>query len=84
MFVMGTSLKVHPFAGLLHRANADTVRVLINREVVGNEPANWIDLLSGFNQPFQFDTPENRRDVWYVRSTHSYECFLISSIIANQ
>ncbi|BEI84470.1 hypothetical protein CcaverHIS002_0410740 [Cutaneotrichosporon cavernicola] len=35
VLVMGTSLQVHPFAGLVERVSSSTPRVLINREAVG-------------------------------------------------
>ncbi|BEJ15274.1 hypothetical protein CspHIS471_0410410 [Cutaneotrichosporon sp. HIS471] len=35
VLVMGTSLQVHPFAGLVEHVSSSTPRVLINREAVG-------------------------------------------------
>ncbi|KAG1675849.1 hypothetical protein FOA52_001505 [Chlamydomonas sp. UWO 241] len=36
LIVLGTSLIVHPFAGLIHRVGPKVPRLLINRELVGN------------------------------------------------
>jgi len=36
LIVLGTSLVVHPFAGLLHHVRADCPRLLINRDLVGD------------------------------------------------
>jgi len=35
LLVVGTSLQVHPFAGLIREVSGDTPRILINREAVG-------------------------------------------------
>jgi NAD-dependent SIR2 family protein deacetylase len=40
LIVMGTSLQVHPFAGLVDRVPRNTKRVLINRELVGTFDLN--------------------------------------------
>jgi NAD+-dependent protein deacetylase sirtuin 2 len=56
---MGTSLVVQPFAGLLQKVSKKCIRLLINREEVG----------TGFQMTgpgFQFDTPENIRDVKHL------------------
>ena len=37
LLVMGTSLKVHPFAGLVDLVSDSCVRLLINRELVGDD-----------------------------------------------
>lgn len=34
LFIVGTSLAVHPFAGLIDRVQAHVPRVLLNREIV--------------------------------------------------
>lgn len=45
LVVLGTSLVVQPFAGLVANANANAPRLLINREVAGTSP----ELPGGFN-----------------------------------
>lgn len=46
---MGTSLTVHPFAGLINKVNDDCVRLLINREEVGvqNIESSFLAMLMG-------------------------------------
>jgi len=72
LIVMGTSLKVQPFAGLISQVPEDCPRVLINREVVATKPApppadapereryNY-----RVSSKFAFSDPENRRDVLF-------------------
>jgi len=36
LIIMGTSLKVHPFASLIHEIKSGVPRILINREIAGN------------------------------------------------
>lgn len=55
LIVMGTSLEVHPFAGLVDLVNDRSVRLLINRETVGV----GMSMLQGF----QFGREHNDRDV---------------------
>ena len=50
LLVMGTSLEVHPFAGLVGETRRGTPRFLINRERVGQS-------LGPFSRGFDFDSP---------------------------
>eukprot|EP00455_Lapot_gusevi_P022871 TRINITY_DN2380_c0_g1_i7.p1 TRINITY_DN2380_c0_g1~~TRINITY_DN2380_c0_g1_i7.p1 ORF type:complete len:469 (-),score=115.30 TRINITY_DN2380_c0_g1_i7:45-1328(-) len=64
LLVMGTSLKVQPFASLVCNVNDECPRVLINREKVGNRVANN-RLFRLFDEDgFNFDGPDNFRDVF--------------------
>jgi len=51
LLVIGTSLQVHPFAGLVENPGNSVPRVLINREEVGN---------------FRFEAADNDRDVKFL------------------
>lgn len=55
LIVMGTSLEVHPFAGLVDMVGDRCVRLLINREAVGVGGRR--------GEGFQFGLEGNRRDV---------------------
>lgn len=55
LIVMGTSLEVHPFAGLVDLVSDRSVRLLINREAVGVGMSTL--------QGFQFGQQTNDRDV---------------------
>merc|ERR1719198_2931130 len=60
---MGTSLQVHPFAGLVREVRPDVPRLLINRERVGEDDGMHFSLKSmlGAGSPgFQFDTAKTR------------------------
>lgn len=57
LIVMGTSLKVQPFASLTGRVSAAVPRLLINRERVGG-PEPMLDAL-GFETPGAFDFSED-------------------------
>ncbi|MES1906826.1 MAG: hypothetical protein MHM6MM_000058 [Cercozoa sp. M6MM] len=64
LLVMGTSLKVHPFAGLVDKVPDDCIRVLLNRE-----PVHFADksdrLFGGYDKRFRFFCGENNhRDVF--------------------
>lgn len=56
LVVIGTSLKVHPFASIVGMVDEDCPRVLINRESVGEARGPWED-------GFIFD--EESRDMFY-------------------
>lgn len=56
LIVIGTSLKVHPFASIVDRVGDDCPRVLINREAVGVARGPWDD-------GFVFE--DGSRDVFY-------------------
>eukprot|EP00930_Biecheleria_cincta_P057428 TRINITY_DN43367_c0_g1_i1.p1 TRINITY_DN43367_c0_g1~~TRINITY_DN43367_c0_g1_i1.p1 ORF type:complete len:421 (-),score=53.99 TRINITY_DN43367_c0_g1_i1:153-1286(-) len=59
LIVLGTSLVVEPFAGLISRVPPATPRLLVNRE-----PAGTFDRLHhGFR--FQLEGQNNWRDVWH-------------------
>eukprot|EP01116_Phalansterium_solitarium_P000243 TRINITY_DN10143_c0_g1_i2.p1 TRINITY_DN10143_c0_g1~~TRINITY_DN10143_c0_g1_i2.p1 ORF type:complete len:455 (+),score=85.60 TRINITY_DN10143_c0_g1_i2:118-1482(+) len=61
LLVMGTSLKVHPFASLIDYVPEHTPRVLINREMAGQ--ANALMLMLGRQEGFEFGLKSNYRDV---------------------
>ncbi|KAJ3206940.1 NAD-dependent protein deacetylase sirtuin-2 [Dinochytrium kinnereticum] len=58
LIVIGTSLKVHPFASLISRVSAKTPRLLINREVVGVGGSKGFD--------FTGEEAEYRRDAVFL------------------
>ncbi|KAJ3108468.1 NAD-dependent protein deacetylase sirtuin-2 [Phlyctochytrium planicorne] len=58
LIVIGTSLKVHPFASLVGRLPAKTPRLLINREVVGEG--------GRFGFDFSGETAEYQRDALFL------------------
>lgn len=57
LIVMGTSLRVNPFASLIDKVSKHIPRLLVNREKVGVYSNNFLGL-----QGFQFDK-QNSRDV---------------------
>lgn len=57
---MGTSLEVQPFASLIHQVTDKCVRLLINREAVGQSHHPFMG--EGLN----FDSPSNWRDVAWL------------------
>ncbi|KAK9816322.1 hypothetical protein WJX74_004001 [Apatococcus lobatus] len=63
LIVTGTSLVVHPFAGLIDAVSNETPRVLINREVAGEADARLRKL--GFNKGFIFGE-DSWRDVLHL------------------
>ena len=58
--VLGTSLKVHPFASLVGMVPRDVPRLLINREEVGTQGQPLIEML-GFIDDRAFDFNEDTR-----------------------
>ncbi|KAI9337940.1 NAD-dependent protein deacetylase sirtuin-2 [Obelidium mucronatum] len=60
LIVIGTSLKVHPFAGLINKVGPKVPRLLINMEAVGveNSPHRGFD--------FTGETQEYRRDALFL------------------
>eukprot|EP00439_Symbiodinium_sp_Y106_P042834 s3619_g5.t1 len=62
LLVLGTSLKVMPFAGLLGKVSALCPRLLINRQPVGLHNQEDPPLFFG-NIGFRFEEAENYRDV---------------------
>merc|ERR1712137_149 len=71
LIVMGTSLQVRPFAGMINDVNDECVRLLINRDEVGKKqsgPGSFLmRMLMGTNDNgFLFDEPNNYRDVKWL------------------
>lgn len=64
LIIMGTSLEVQPFASLVGRANNRCVRLLINREKVGQShgPLAWFS----DSDTLRFDKKNNTRDVAWI------------------
>jgi NAD-dependent deacetylase sirtuin 2 len=67
LIVAGTSLAVHPFAGLINHPRDETPRLLVNREVVGemDERMRKIARLVGHGSGFNFGEG-NYRDAMYM------------------
>lgn len=67
LVIMGTSLEVQPFASLPDRVGDSCVRLLVNREVVGNKGSIW-SILSGLGigGSLEFGQPHSRRDVAWL------------------
>ena len=67
LIVAGTSLAVHPFAGLINHPCDDTPRLLVNREVVGemDERMRKIASLVGHGSGFNFGEG-NHRDALFL------------------
>lgn len=77
LIVMGTSLQVMPFASLADRVGPGVPRLLINREkvhvrssIAADPQAAALMQLLGIshraNDGFEFDQPENKRDVLFL------------------
>ena len=64
LIVMGTSLVVHPFAGLIHYAAEDVPRLLLNREKVAEVDPELL-ALGGKPKGFLFDGEHRYRDVFH-------------------
>eukprot|EP00823_Brevimastigomonas_motovehiculus_P003651 TRINITY_DN2263_c0_g1_i1.p1 TRINITY_DN2263_c0_g1~~TRINITY_DN2263_c0_g1_i1.p1 ORF type:complete len:461 (+),score=135.96 TRINITY_DN2263_c0_g1_i1:114-1496(+) len=71
LIVLGTSLKVHPFASLIDRVPSTCVRLLLNREQVGHRGkkggGGLMALLAslGGGEGFRFGEDDNERDVFF-------------------
>uniref|UniRef100_A0A1L8DXE4 NAD-dependent protein deacetylase n=1 Tax=Nyssomyia neivai TaxID=330878 RepID=A0A1L8DXE4_9DIPT len=65
LIIMGTSLEVQPFASLPDRVNDTCVRLLVNRELVGNRDSIW-SLFTRSSGKMEFGLPESRRDVAWL------------------
>lgn len=67
LIIMGTSLKVQPFASLVGLVDDDVPRLLINREEVGTEPQPILKLL-GFidDRALDFDDATRYRDACFL------------------
>lgn len=71
LIVIGTSLVVHPFAGLIERPKEDVPRLLINMEKCGEAPDSHMSRLYrlaglGRGTGFDFDEDTNYRDALYL------------------
>jgi NAD-dependent deacetylase sirtuin 2 len=71
LIVIGTSLVVHPFAGLIERPMENVPRLLINLERAGEAPNSAITRLYrlaglGRGTGFNFDEETNYRDALYL------------------
>lgn len=63
LIIMGTSLEVQPFAGLIDRPNPDCLRLLINRDKVGRGGGRaWFS----FSPGLMYGRDDNIRDVAYI------------------
>jgi hypothetical protein len=65
LIVMGTSLKVQPFASLVGQVGKDVPRLLINREKVGERMGGVLGLLLGDSDGFDF-SETNYRDACFL------------------
>ena len=67
LIVMGTSLQVQPFAGLIEYPDIDCPRILINREKVGEVPSRRGFFERGTSKGRGFDfSEEGKRDVLFL------------------
>uniref|UniRef100_A0A7S0IKN5 Deacetylase sirtuin-type domain-containing protein n=1 Tax=Micromonas pusilla TaxID=38833 RepID=A0A7S0IKN5_MICPS len=68
LIVAGTSLAVHPFAGLVDFPSEDTPRLLVNREVVGelDPPMRSLRRMLGRGAGFDFSEEGNYRDALWL------------------
>jgi len=67
LIILGTSLKVHPFASLVGLVRDDVPRLLLNREQVGTHGQPLIEML-GFidGRALDFDEATRYRDVCFI------------------
>lgn len=65
LIVMGTSLKVQPFASLVDNVPETTPRLLINREKAGSGEDPLLMMMMGFGGGLRFDDEDNYRDVFW-------------------
>lgn len=65
LIVMGTSLKVQPFASLVGQVGSDIPRLLINREKVGEQMGGIMGMLTGDTEGFDF-SENNYRDAYFL------------------
>jgi len=66
LIVIGTSLKVQPFCGLIADVSRSCVRLLINREEVGTEVDPMALIFGRKTSAFAFNKPHNWRDVKWL------------------
>eukprot|EP00887_Chlorella_sp_A99_P001800 scaffold19.g1800.t1 len=64
LIVMGTSLVVHPFAGLVDKVGLEVPRLLINKEKAGESDLE--SRLLGLRRGFDFSTATGWRDALYL------------------
>uniref|UniRef100_A0A8C8DS21 NAD-dependent protein deacetylase n=1 Tax=Oryzias sinensis TaxID=183150 RepID=A0A8C8DS21_9TELE len=68
LIVMGTSLQVQPFAGLVGRVSKSCPRLLINMEKAGEVSADPMLGMLGFGGGMDFDSDKAYRDVAHISS----------------
>ncbi|EDV24082.1 uncharacterized protein TRIADDRAFT_26227, partial [Trichoplax adhaerens] len=78
LIIMGTSLKVQPFASLIERVPDATPRLLINLEKCGTRPKLFGAL--GINEGLSFDCESNYRDVFW-QGTCDDGCFTLAEAL---
>ncbi|KAI8046560.1 NAD-dependent protein deacetylase Sirt2 [Drosophila gunungcola] len=64
LIIMGTSLEVQPFASLVQRPGPRCLRLLINRDPVGQ--ASFVPWMDPNERSLLYDKPNNTRDVAYL------------------
>ncbi|XP_016961512.1 NAD-dependent protein deacetylase Sirt2 [Drosophila biarmipes] len=64
LIIMGTSLEVQPFASLVQRPGPRCLRLLINRDAVGQ--ASFVPWMDPHERSLLFNKPNNTRDVAYL------------------
>lgn len=69
LIIMGTSLEVQPFASLIERVNKNCIRLLINREKVGDKTndilSSWF-LHGSMGKGLRYDHTDNTRDIAWI------------------
>ncbi|KAA8593773.1 hypothetical protein FQN60_004607 [Etheostoma spectabile] len=78
LIVMGTSLQVQPFAGLVGRVSKSCPRLLINMEKAGQ--ADPLFGLMGFGGGMDFDSDKAYRDVAHI-STCDEGCLALAELL---
>ncbi|KAH8264039.1 hypothetical protein KR038_000958 [Drosophila bunnanda] len=64
LIIMGTSLEVLPFASLVQRPGPRCVRLLINRDAVGQ--ASFVPWMAAHENSLLYNKPNNTRDVAFL------------------
>uniref|UniRef100_A0A1B6EET5 NAD-dependent protein deacetylase n=1 Tax=Clastoptera arizonana TaxID=38151 RepID=A0A1B6EET5_9HEMI len=64
LIILGSSLKVQPFASLIDKVGDSCPRLLINREKAGQR--DRLMQMLGMGAGMDFDSSSNRRDVFYL------------------
>lgn len=78
LIIMGTSLQVQPFAGLVSRVSKSCPRLLINMEKAGQ--ADPLFGLLGFGGGMDFDSEKAYRDVAHI-STCDDGCLALADLL---